>query len=127
MRKLLTLGAFCVLALGIAGGYAHAQTKKDAPQSKLISGEVISLCGYLVRDQHGEEGRDAGIFLTETKGLPIAILEEETGEIYIAVWKGFQSATPKLAPYMGMKVNAKGFVYSKAGTHLIELQIVSEQ
>lgn len=125
MKKLLALGVVCAVAL--VGGFTVAQAREEGPESKLISGEVISLCNYLVRGQQGEEGHEAGIFLTEKKGLPIAILEDDTNKIYIAIWKGFQSATPKLAPLMGKKVNAKGMVYSHGGTNLIELQIVSEQ
>lgn len=125
MKKLLALGALCAVA--IVGGFTVAEAKQDAPEARIISGEVISLCNYLVRGQQGEEGREAGVFLAEKKGLPIAILEDDTEKIYIAIWKGFQPATAKLVPLMGKKVNAKGFVYSHGGTNLIELQIVSEQ
>ena len=54
-------------------------------------------------------------------------VDDESGVIYVAVVDGPGSAVQKLVPYMGMKANAQGPVYRKAGVTLIEIQVVAEQ
>lgn len=124
-RKLVSLSLFLLVAASAA-----LLGAADPPQQgavRLVSGEVISVAAYLTKGLHGEENREAGIFQVETRGLPVGILDEESGEIYVAMLKGSQSAATKLAPLMGKVVNAQGPVYSHGGLHLIEIQIVAEQ
>ena len=114
----LVLGALAItLALGAT----------DTAPKRLVSGEVVSLYAYLAQGLRGPEHRDAGLFQVETRGLPIAIVEDGTGDVYIAVYRGPTSAVSKLAPYMGLGVNAQGPVWEKGGLKLIEVEVVSEQ
>jgi hypothetical protein len=126
LRRIIGTLAVVVLSVFLVGGVSFAVQVAENGETKLISGEVVSVWNYLVRDQHGEEYRGSGVRLAE-KGLPIGILDDESGEIYIAVVHGPGSAVRKLVPYMGMKVNAQGPVYHKAGVNLIEIQVVAEQ
>lgn len=111
----------------VAGWQINEAQAADQPVAEIISGEVISYCNFLARGNRGEENKEVGTFLVEKKGLPVAILEDGTEQVYVAILKGNQSANKKLGPLMGMKVNAKGFVYRHNGANLIEIQIVSEQ
>lgn len=119
------------LVLAAAASVLHADEAASAyqpeaqPEAELITGEVISLCNYLAKGHRGETHAEEGKFLVEGKGLPVAILGDD-GEIYVAILKGFQPANAKLAPLLGLKVNAKGFVRRHPGANLIEIQIVSE-
>lgn len=126
VRRIIGTLAVVVLGVFLIGGLSFAAERAKNGEKKLISGEVISVWNYLVRDQHGEEHRGSSVRLAE-KGLPIGILDDESGEIYVAVVAGPGSAVQKLVPYMGMKVNAQGPVYHKAGVTLIEIQVVAEQ
>ena len=121
-KKWAFAGAFVAAVIAGSTFYAHAAKG----QTRLVSGEVISLCNYLVNDQTGEEGRDAGQFLVGQRQLPVAILDAETDELYIAIWKGSKSANEKLAPHIGTKVNAQGKTYKKHGVNLIEISVVAE-
>jgi hypothetical protein len=114
--------AVALLALTLGLGASDS-----VPAKRLVSGEVVSLYAYLAQGLHGAENRDAGVFQVEQRGLPIAIVEDGTGEIYVAVYKGPTSAVAKLAPYMGVEVNAQGPVFEKGGIKLIEIQVVAEQ
>ena len=126
MRRIIGTLAVVVLGLFLVGGLSYAAEVAKNGEKKLISGEVVSVWNYLARDQHGEEQRGFSVRLAE-KGLPIGILDDESGEIYIAVVDGPVSAVRKLVPFMGMKVNAQGPVYRKAGVNLIEIQVVAER
>lgn len=97
----------------------------DEPGSKTVTGEVISLCNYLAKDLKGPENKAAGSFLVD-RGLPVAILEDGTDEIYIAILKNNDPANKKLSPLMGQKVTARGPVFEKKGVKLIEIQVVAE-
>jgi len=125
MKRMLGFAALLTLAvLALTVGLDAA----DAPPAKrLVSGEVVSLYGYVAQGLHGADHRDAGVFQAEKRGLPLAILEDGTGDLYIAVYKGATSAVPKLAPFMGVKVNAQGPVWSRRGLNLIEIEVVAEQ
>lgn len=100
---------------------------KDVPKAELISGEVISLTNYMINGLTGEENVDSSVFHAETRGLPIAILDKDNNQLYIAVYKNTTSPNKKLLPLMGKMVNAQGPVYRSHGVQLIEIQIVSEQ
>ena len=99
----------------------------STPANRLVSGEVVSLYAYLAQGLHGAENRDASVFQIEQRGLPVAIVEDGTGDVYLTVYKGPTSAAAKLAPFMGAKVNAQGPMYEKNGLKMLEIQIVAEQ
>jgi hypothetical protein len=119
----VTAVVLLVALLAAAAGLDAA----DAPAKRMVSGEVVSLYAYLARGAHGVQEREAGVFQVEKRGLPIAIVEDGTGDIYVAVAKGPASAVAKLAPMMGMEVNVQGPVWEKKGLKLIEIEVVSEQ
>ena len=126
MKRVIIPVAVVALAAALIAGAAVA-AGSDGVEKKLISGEVVCLTAYMMKDLHGEEGHDAGVFQVEKLGLPLAIVEEKTGDVYVAVWKGPRSAKDKLLPLMSMKVNAQGPVYERGGVKLIEIQVVAEQ
>ena len=126
MRKAL-LGCIAgVAAIAVVVGTAGAAGVPTS-EKRLVSGEVVSLSTYMMKDLRGEEGRAPGAYQVEKLGLPLAIIEDETDEIFIAVWKGPRSAQDKLLPLMGLKINAQGPVFERGGVKLIEIQVVAEQ
>ena len=125
MQKLrITILAATVVAFVVSLGLVGA---KDLPKAELISGEVVSLTNYMVNGLNGEENLESSVFHVERRGLPVAILDKENGELYIVVNKGVTSPTAKLTPFMGKMVNAQGPIYRAHGIQLIEVQIVAEQ
>ena len=99
----------------------------STPAKRLVSGEVVSLYAFVAQGLHGADNRDAGVFQIEKRGLPIAIVEDGSGDLYIAVYKGPTSAAAKLAPFMGAKVNAQGPVWTRDAIRMIEIEVVAEQ
>ena len=123
MKRVLVPAAVLFAALTIAAGLGAI----DTPAKRMVSGEVVSLYAYVAQGRSGPDQREIGTFQVEKHGLPLAIVEKETGEIYVAVGKGPSSVTTKLVPLMGLQVNALGPVWEKAGLKLIEVEVVSEQ
>ena len=110
----------CLCALPLTGA-------RDRSNVQLISGEVISLANYMAKGQRGPEAVEVGVFQVEQRDLPIAILDDESGQIYFPVGKNMTSPNAKLLPLMGMMVNAQGPVFRRHGVNMIELNIVAEQ
>ena len=120
-------------ALLVAGTYYVSAQPQDAPkpEKKMIVGEVIDIAGFVMKGAIGEEHADAIKFRTEG-GFPVGILDEESGEIYIAVYKNpapasvLETANKVMAEYAGMKVAAQGLVYRSHGMNVIRIAIIGE-
>ncbi len=129
MKKLAVAGALAVLVLGLA----LYNGVEAAPKGEkiMVIGEVIDIANFAMKGWSGEEYAEAGQHHAE-KGLPLGILEEETGKLVIPVYKNpapastLESANKLLEPYMGKKVVVQGLKYSKQGIDVIRISIVSE-
>ena len=116
----------------MAGGslYLYAQQAPKA-ESKLIVGEVIDIVTYAMKGVRGEEMEAAGRYRAD-HGFPIAIIEEGTDDVYIAIYKDpapaseIAMANKILKEWMGKKVTAQGRVYKVKGVNLIEVRVAFE-
>lgn len=96
-----------------------------------VTGEVIDIAGYAMGKAQGEEGREAGQFRAE-QGFPVGILEEETHEVYFAVYKNpapasaLETASGILAPLMGKKVVVRGRLFEQPGVKVLQVAVFSE-
>ena len=124
MKKLVP---FAALTLLIAGALALSAVD---PSASTITGEVIDIAGYAMRDSRGEDGRGAGQFRA-SQGFPIGILTDN-GAVYLAVYKNpapasaLSTANELLEPMMGRQIVARGQVFEAAGVNVIEIAIASE-
>lgn len=97
----------------------------------MIVGEVIDITSYAMFDRTGVENADAGKYRVG-HGFPVGILEDETGIVWIAVYRipvpaaGLQTANGVLLPFVGQKVVAQGLKYRAKGVNVIRLSLVSE-
>lgn len=102
-----------------------------SPEEVVMVGEVIDIASYGMLGRLGEENRESGLYRAKN-GFPIGILEEETGKIYIAVYRvpvpaaGLTTANGVLSPFMGQKVVISGIKYSMPGLNMVQVSIVSE-
>ena len=118
----LVLGSLLTLSAGTLGA---------VPAEKVtVTGEVIELSGYAMRDARGEEDAEAGKFRA-LGGFPVGILTDE-GEVYLALYKKPAPASPLetgnsiLSELMGKQVVVRGRVYAAQGIKVLEISIVSE-
>jgi hypothetical protein len=79
----------------------------------------------------GEEHREAGLYRAEA-GFPIGILEEDTGKVFVAVYRvpvpaaGLQTANHVLAPFMGQKIVAQGLLFPSKELNMIRISVATE-
>ena len=133
MMKKWTFSLIAASLLVAATYYVSAQPPRDAPKGKkgIVIGEVIDIAGFVMKNAIGEAHTGAIKFRAEG-GFPIGILEEETGEIYVAVYKnpapasGLETANHILTEYAGKKVAAQGLLFESHGTKVIRIAIVGE-
>ena len=130
MMKKMHVFVAAILVLFVAWAFtAPAGTPK--PEKGMLIGEVIDIAGYGMFGRLGKEHMEAGKYRA-SHGFPVGILEEETGDLWIAVYRlpvpaaGMQTANGVLTPHMGTTVVAQGVKYRRKGLNLIRLSLVSE-
>jgi hypothetical protein len=129
MRQRLRLGPRTfVLLLALTGSLVAGIVlgAGDDAKQELITGEVVSLAGCLMKGHMGPDKAAVGAFDTGERGLPIGIFVAGQDRVYLAIYRG-GNAAPKLAGLMGKTVNAQGPVYARHGVNLIDIQVVAEQ
>lgn len=127
MKKILIgLTALAITATASVS-IVSAQNKAE---KKLVIGDVIELSTFAMKDE-GESMVDATRSRLE-QGFPAAILEDETGDVYVAVYKNpapassLERGNEHLLEYVGKKVVANGLVYERNGIKVIRMSLVSE-
>ena len=109
--------ALALVGLTLVGSLA-AQEK--AMKEASIKGEIIDSKCYLtgMMGGKGEDHKDCAIACIKG-GLPVAILEEKTGKVYVVVpAKGQKGANEALVQYAAETVTLKGMFIEKGGTKL---------
>jgi hypothetical protein len=96
-----------------------------------VIGTVIEATTYAIKGLDDPGYADAAKNRTG-QGFPVGILEEETGDFYICVFRnsapasGLQTGNAKLEEYMGMKAVVQGIKYKAKGVNVIRFSNVSE-
>lgn len=130
--RIMALTTAAALAISVA--YVNAQeaaTDKPKPKKGFIVGEVVSLAHYAMEGTHGEEAADAMKYEIE-KGFPIGIIEEETGDVWIAVYRDnapasvLEAANKHLIDLVGMKATVQGLMYDAGNVKVIRVSLASE-
>lgn len=119
----LVLGV--ALSLGVMQANAGSQGEKGIVVGDAVELSTVGMKG-LSADVVDEMKSRAG------QGFPVGIIEEETGAIWICVYRnsapasGMQPANAALADYLGTKVVVQGLKYKNAGVNVIRFSNVSE-
>jgi len=131
MRKTV-LAAVVVSMMVMPFTDAARKSKSSAePEKGMVVGEVIDIASFAMKGNRGAEYVDAGQSRA-SKGFPIGVLEEETGDVWLCVYKNpapassLETANKVLSPYMGKKVVVQGMKHRKNGVNLIRIAIVGE-
>ena len=132
IKKLVVLNAVALVLIG-AMSYVVSANALKTPEGKdgLIVGEVIDLVSYGMYGRVGEQHREAGLYRADG-GFPIGILEDETGKVFVAVYRlpvpaaGMQTANGILSPYMGQKVAVQGLIFRAPELNIIRISLVNE-
>ncbi len=124
MKKLSV--SLMVLGMLAASGIAFRVAAVDQPKKEMVTGDIQCLYCYMARADMGSNPSGCVDRCINKKMMSPIIVQEGTNEIFVAVWKNGESATAKLTPLIGKKINAQGTIYRKNGLNVIEIGIVSE-
>lgn len=114
------LAALIVVDSALAQSSKNAASKKDGGEIS-VTGEVIDTKCYItgMMGGKGAEHEDCAIACIKG-GLPVGILEEKTGKVYIlAPEKGTKGANESLLPYAAKTVTVKGKIMEKGGSKVL--------
>lgn len=130
MKKLVLSLTLLAAVTGLAVSLVSAAGDPKAEKGVIV-GRVVDVATYAMKGSAGEEHMNAFMHRADL-GFPVAIVDEESGEVYIAVFRnpapasGLETANDILGPLMGKKVAAQGLIYRARGVNLIRLSVVSE-
>jgi hypothetical protein len=119
MQKLLSF--LCVVAACVS--VASAQTG-----TVTITGEVVDVVSYMVSGVKADSPQNIEIIQNSARGgNPLGILDAATGRLYVVTMKQSNTAANQnLLPWIGMKISAKGEVYSKGSARVLVLTTVGK-
>ena len=134
--RLLSLTTAVALAVVLSVAYVNAQEEapavdKPKPAKGFIVGEVISIPHYAMEGTHGEEAADAMKYEVE-KGFPVGVVDEETGEVWVAVYRDnapasvLEAANKHLIDLVGKKATVQGLMYDAGNVKVIRVSLASE-
>ncbi len=135
MKKLTIILAAAALCATIgATAFVSAQDEPaNAPKGEkgVLVGEVISVADFAMFGRRGEEHAASGQLQVD-HGMPSAIIEDETNEVWLTCYRDpapashLESSNEILRDYMGKKVAIQGLKYRAEGVNMIRISVVSE-
>lgn len=114
MKKLAITLAFTALLL------AHGDTKGKAVT---LAALVVDTGCYLSHDSRGESHLKCATTCAKA-GVPLALLDEKTGSVYLPVAMDHKNQNDKLMPYLEKRVKVTGMLLEKGGVKGIVLKTV---
>ena len=99
-----------------------AQDAKPRPVS--ITGLVVDTGCYLSHDTKGEKHIKCATACAKA-GVPLAILEEKAGTVYVVVAVDHKNPNEKLMPFIEKRVAVTGTLFEKGGIKGIGLKTVA--
>jgi hypothetical protein len=102
----------------------HAHDPKGKSEVTLV-GEVIDTVCYVHHESRGPDHAECARECAE-EGIPLAILDEKTGQVYLSLPVDHSNPNSKLVAFIAKRVEVKGTAYTKGGLRGIHVQSVRE-
>jgi len=123
-KALVFTGAVAVLLVSMTFVVSGESAQ---PEKGILIGTAIELSTYAMQGNNAE----SMVFRAE-HGFPVGLIEEETGELFICVFRNpapassMETANKRMTPLMGKKVVLQGLVYRSDSFNLIRIGTLSE-
>jgi hypothetical protein len=103
----------------------HEHAGKEVKEGTLtVTGEVIDTFCYAAMGAKGESHRQCGIECAK-KGIPLGLLEDKTGKVYVLLPAKDKSPLPDaVIDKMGRKATVTGKSYTSGGTPFLTVESV---
>jgi hypothetical protein len=113
IRRALVLFGLAAI-VGVSFSAQHAHREPGASRETTIVGEVIDPVCYLSHGSTGKAHRRCAESCVQ-QGIPLAILEETSGRVYLSLPVDHSNPNAKLRAFIAEKVRVTGTIYSKGG------------
>ncbi len=127
MKKLIIMLVAVPVSLSFTSFAQEKKMKeeKKAPTEVTVMGEVIDSQCYLSMGAKGDDHRQCAIDCANG-GIPLAILEEKTGNVYFVgnAKEQMKGANDLLVDHAAHKVSVTGKLYEKGGARMILVKTV---
>jgi hypothetical protein len=94
------------------------------PKTITLTGLVVDTGCYLSHDTKGEKHIKCATACAKA-GVPLAILEEKTGTVYLPVAVDHKNPNDKLMTFIEKKVTVTGTLFEKGGVNGIGIKTVA--
>lgn len=120
-----------VTAVAILCSVAFVSADIQAKPTKgVIMGTAIEISTYAMKGSD-EDSVDAMVKRAK-EGFPVGIIEEETGTLWVCVYRSsapasaLETANDEMLPLMGKKIVAQGLKYQADGVNVLRMSVISE-
>jgi hypothetical protein len=126
-KKFLVLAL--VAAVGTLMSFVNVQAGGSGEKG-FISGVAVEISTYAMKGK--SEGLEEAMLNRVEQGFPVGIVEEETGELWVCVYRnnapasGLQTGNEAMKEFIGKKVIAQGLKFSVKGVNVIRFGTMSE-
>jgi hypothetical protein len=130
MKKKLIIMAATIVAILSASVMNAGVDAGTNGEKGLVVGHAVEIATYVMKglseDTIGEMQNRA------SQGFPVGIIEEETNELWICVYRsnapasGIVPGNEKMNEHLGLKVVAQGVKYTANGVNVIRFGTISE-
>lgn len=128
MNYRVTVAIAMTAILGLVAYVAADATVK--PERGVVIGTAVEISTYATQGL-GEGSTDAMVSRC-AQGFPVGIVEEETGKVWICIYRdnapasGLETANKAMQEFMGKKIAAQGLKYEAQGVNVMRLSVISE-
>jgi hypothetical protein len=129
MKKLGAFALVMVLAVSTVAVVSAQDAAK--PQKGMLVGTAVEISSYAMKGLSADDAVDVMKSRAE-QGFPVGIVENETGVLWIPVYRSAAPASPMttanehLAPLLGKVVAMQGLKYKQGNVNVIRFNLVSE-
>ncbi len=85
-----------------------------------MQGEIVDIACYFRHDSKGEEHTSCAVYCANL-GMPMAFLEEGTGNLFVVLPSGHADPKEAVLPHLGKKVDVEGVLMASGGLTGIEI------
>ncbi len=130
MKRKYSILCACVVAAVSAGAWVYAQDAAPKGEKGIIVGDIVELGTFAMQGYTPDliAAHKARI----EEGFPVGIVEDETGEVWVCVYRNnapashLETANKHTAEYVGKKVTVQGLKYKAKGVNVIRMSVISE-
>lgn len=105
--------------------YATTLAAQQRGKSATIIGDVVDTACYLGHNMKGPDHAKCATMCAKN-GIPLAVLEAQTGLLYLPVALDHKNPNEKLLPFVEKRVRVTGAVIEKGGLRGIVIREISE-